>query len=444
MNEETNTKIDKHIKAKICVQNVSYYHSVAKVYNLSSVSSFTTSYIARCFTMVVDTQNFLHLDFEVVAKILKSSDLNIHTEVEVFNAAVKWINHNIDKRRNYSKKLLSTVRLPLLSDTAFEYILGIGLSAIENRKFAKELKGILLDQDISYQNKSNDYYKSRYCNQNKFNLLIFGAFKKDLEYDEKTFEINYQIDAGNFTNAQVLPLMIRKRDNFEAVTVKGEVYVIGGSKIVEKYSPNTNTWSKVANMFDNRNYFCCCAFIDKIFVIGGVVWKTKTNKTVVNTCLQFSTKNKKWKQAAGMEQARHLADSAVYKGNIVVAGGEGIENIPLKTVESYGVFSGKWSRMPDMINGRSGKGLLAVRNKLFATSFPWEVYDDECGKFVEIKIPFDVVPHRQVSVGSRIVVVGNYSESVFAYDVDKGKWSEEKCEVTEDLHKCSIAKLPWY
>ena len=442
IDEETNTKISKHIKAKISVQNVPFYHSIAKVYNLSSVSSFSTSYIARCFTMVVDAQNFLYLDFEVVAKILKSSDLNIHTEVEVFNAAINWINNNIDRRRKYSKKLLSIVRLPLVSDTAFEYILGKGLSVIKNRKLAKELKEILLDQKISYQDESNSYYKSRYCNQNKFNLIIFGAFKKYLEYDEETLKINYQIDANDFTNAKVLPPMIRRRDYFEAVTVNGEVYVFGCSKIVEKYSPRTNAWSKVTYMFDNRNYYCCCAFMDDIFVIGGLVWKPR--KTVVNTCLRFSTKKKRWYKVAGMKQARHYMDCAVYKGNVIVAGGQEIENISLKTVECYDAFSDKWSQMPDMINGRSGRGLLAVKNKLFAMNFSLEVYDDQCGKFVKLKTPFFVVPHRQVAIGSRIVVVGHYSKSVFAYDVDGGEWSEEKCEVTKDLHIYSCAKLPWY
>ena len=38
-------------------------------------------------------------------------------------------------------------------------------------------------------------------------------------------------------------------------------------KTFEKYSLFGNTWSKVADIQDDRNRFC--AFMDKIFVIGG-------------------------------------------------------------------------------------------------------------------------------------------------------------------------------
>ena len=53
--------------------------------------------------MVVETQNFLHLDFSLVAKILVSSKLDIHSEVEVFNAVVTWVEHNSEERSKYEK-----------------------------------------------------------------------------------------------------------------------------------------------------------------------------------------------------------------------------------------------------------------------------------------------------------------------------------------------------
>ena len=52
--------------------------------------------------MVVETQNFLHLDLSNVAKILASSELNIHSEVEIFNAVITWLKHNIEERIKYA------------------------------------------------------------------------------------------------------------------------------------------------------------------------------------------------------------------------------------------------------------------------------------------------------------------------------------------------------
>ena len=83
--------------------------------------------------------------------------------------------------------------------------------------------------------------------------------------------------------------MKEERINFEAVNLKGEVYVFSGYKkdsvtvmmSVEKYSTSFNTWNKVADMFDKREYFCACAFMDKIFIIGAYFNKSHN---VTNSC----------------------------------------------------------------------------------------------------------------------------------------------------------------
>ena len=80
-------------------------------------------YTERCFPIVIETKNFFHLDFNLVVKILASSELNIHSEVEVLNAAINWLKHNIEERNKYAKQLLLKVRLPLLSEHALKYVL---------------------------------------------------------------------------------------------------------------------------------------------------------------------------------------------------------------------------------------------------------------------------------------------------------------------------------
>ena len=99
---------------KISVENAATFYTLAKLFNLLSANKFSLNYIERCFPMVVETKNFIHLDFSLVAKILASSELNIHTEVEIFNAAFTWLKHNIEERSKYAKQLLLKVRLSLL------------------------------------------------------------------------------------------------------------------------------------------------------------------------------------------------------------------------------------------------------------------------------------------------------------------------------------------
>ena len=91
LKKDKNLEIFDFVKDKISKNNVLTFYSLAKLYKLGNISESSLLYIERCFQMIVETQNFLHLDFSIVAKILASSELNIHSEVEVFNSELESI-----------------------------------------------------------------------------------------------------------------------------------------------------------------------------------------------------------------------------------------------------------------------------------------------------------------------------------------------------------------
>ena len=153
-----------------------------------------------------------------------------------------------------------------------------------------------------------------------FNILIFGG--RNWKSGNFVGWVN-QFGASNFKNYKVHPPMKQKRTESSAVRVKGDVFVFGGRdendvwiNSVEKYSPFTETWSKVADVCDDRRFYCACAFMDKIIFVGG-----SKNGTTTSSCLQFDTKHTSWKEIAGMKEARSNAACAVFQERVVVAGG---------------------------------------------------------------------------------------------------------------------------
>ena len=243
--------------------------------------------------------------------------------------------------------------------------------------------------------------------------------------------------------------MKKKRKCSKAVCVKGDVYLFGGDDSftlimsVEKYSYSSNTWNIVADMYDDRDSFCACAFMDNIFIIGGIkTWNSKSN-------LQFNTKQNDWKEVAEMKEARSSAACTVYEGNVIVAGGWDNEINKMRSVESYDALSDKWSSMPNMVKGKWGHSLVVVNNKLYVVGLgkqTCEVYNSYCKKFVAIKSP--QVDHLRlnhaISIGNKIFAFQNVTSSILCYDVDKDEWSEESCEVTNNISLFSCVKLPLY
>ena len=444
------TKISECIEDQINVQSVSTFYQIAKVYNLTSLARLSLSYIERCFPMVVETKNFLELQFNLVANILASSELSVHSELEIFNAVNEWMRHNFDNRGKFAKDLLLKVRLPLLSDHVLKYLVNKSSSFLENNECVEILKAVSYDKESFFRNKATKYYVNRYCNQKKFNILICGG--RNVEHHTVN-DVN-QIDGSDFNNVKVFPSMAKERYDSEAVCLKGEVYIFGGFDNVdlitsiEKYSPSANTWNEIAYMFDNRQAFCACTFMENIYVIGGCYYADE-EWTVTKSCLQFDTKDNNWKEVAAMNEAKDSVACAVFEGKIVVSGGCDNNNDKLNTVESYDVIADKWSSMPNMIGSKSLHSLVVVRNNLFVIGFgddTCEVLEKNNKKFVALKsslVEF-VDLNKTISIGNKILVYRNNTATILSYDVDKNEWSEESCKVTKHLEYYSRVKLPRY
>ena len=445
-------KMSEFVRYKLDGQNVLINYRLSKSFNLTSLCKTTFNYIERSFTSLAKTENFYELEFTEVLKILKSPKLLITSEIEVYKSADRWIAYKKNRERSkFAKPLLLTVRFPLLSDYTLKYLLDKSSSFSEIDACIEILKEISKSKDIFFRNMPSSYYTSRYCNQEYFDILVCGG----REWSGKAVGNVCQFNVTDL-NANAFPSMAEERYHSKAVCVNQEVYIFGGYDCqpimsVEKFSPSTNTWIKVADMFDDREFFCACAFMDNIFIIGG----GKHNRegyallevTLNEFCLHFLTKDCEWNEVAGMNQSRKAAECAVFEEQIIVCGGSDANNVQLDSVESYDVLANTWSPMPSMVAARSFHSLVVVRNKLFVIGEgldACEVFDKSSNKFIALKFPKWIGFNNALSVGNKIVIIQNESDVVDCYDVDKNEWSEESCNVTNYLENFACVKTSRY
>lgn len=74
----------------------------------------STSYTSQHFMQVCKNQEFNQLNVEQLATLLKSDDLNVSTEQDVFHALIAWVQFDFAAREKYIPELLGLIRLPLL------------------------------------------------------------------------------------------------------------------------------------------------------------------------------------------------------------------------------------------------------------------------------------------------------------------------------------------
>ena len=441
------------IKNKLNIKNGVALYQVAKLFNIPDLYKAMFSYIERCFTMVAETNSFLELDYNIISYIVSSSGLLITTEVEVFNAADSWLSHDITERRKFAKNLLLKVRLTLLSDHALTHLLN------KSSSLTRSIESRALIENVLDGNKSNIYYTRRYCNQNNFNVVnyegLLGTNRMDF-YKNIT-----QFDTNSFKTVNVLPSMTKTLRHSKAVCLKGEIYVLRDlpthlfdrNLAFEKYSAETNTWNEVASIsiWDGRKGYGVCAFMDKIFIIGGWYeiygYEGFYDYADTNSCLQFDTKNNSWKEVVGMNEARSYNACAVFEGRIVVSGGRSRDDMHgSNSVEVYDVFANKWSFMPKMTRRRGNHKMRNVRNKLFVIgerTNPCEVFDKTSMKFVALKSPEFTYSPYVVSIGRNIYVFRENSLT-YCYDLKKNEWSTDTCKATYNTIDFSYVKLNWF
>ena len=438
LNDDVRREIYKWIQDKINVNSVAPIYYTSQLFSLSKPS---LCFIERWFPMFVDSRKFLDLDVMSVAKILSSSNLNVDSELQVFNAADAWlaVNINLGGGRKHVNYIFSKIRFSLLSNPALNYISNNSMCL--NADFG----GANLDvKEILHSNKHSSNH--RYCNQTNFDIIICGGFGEDGYSVSKVRSIN----SNKKYRANVLPQLQEGRKFSKVVYIKGEIYLFGGLDedeehimSIEKYSPSTNSWKTVAGMSYGCSGFSACSFMDKVYIIGGNCGH------VCSSCFEFDIKNKRCIEHSSMNEARAAAACAVFQGRVVVSGGKDPADQWLNTVEAYDHVEDSWSQMPNMIERRYNNESVAIKNKLFVVggeSPTCEVFDSTCGKFVLLKSPPTFIDYLHpiygfASIDGTLVAIGA-SEFILFYDVAKDKWTKQLLGVTKDIEHFCCVKVP--
>ena len=448
LDESISNHASKCIRDKVTALNCIPCLSFSKLFRLKKIYKMSLRIIERWFTTVADSEDFLELDFACVSAILNSSELLIDSELQVFNVMAAWLNHKCIVRNKHAKYLLQRVRLSLLTVPALKNILDKNLWISENDECTDVINEAIRNKNQLHSSAVKSI--NRCCSQKNFNMLFVSGMnskshivRNAFTIDATNITLNYQYYVNN------LPHIKHGRKYSKIFCVKGEVYVIGGFDnkknqvmAVKKYSPDTNTWNIITHMYDNREGFCACSFIDSIYVLGGL--------RETNYCLVFNTIHKTWKQIARMNEARCGASCVVFEGRIVVSGGFNNNDGDLNTVKVYDHIDDSWKNMPNMIEERCYHYSVAIKNKLFVVrglpSINLEVFDSCFNKFVLIKNYPEIFELSYVSkvtsLGNKMVIFCSANRSVFVYDVKKDVWSKNIFVLPQQTNYFSCLKIP--
>ena len=431
---------------KMNCENACFYLQLSQLFNVPSLHDASLKYIERNFELVVATENFSNLQAKRVVEILSSSHLIVTSEMEVFNAAFKWVN---DRNCANEMEVFSAVRLKILTTSALDYILREKLSFSKHSssytmyKKEREKRSKILQNICAFRG------INRYCSQEQFDIVFYGL--ENFKYNQRArIKPNIGLDFSNLIDIKTSD--DTHREERFAVVVGKTVYLVGIAAKKPKPSlsvPQTNPVGEARTFVEvpllkRHIHFCVCLYMAEIYVFGGI----SDDAAAGRKCSAYNPVTGQWSEKAFLKDARLLSACAVYRGRIVVSGGYDPRAIK-KSVEAYDCHADEWSSMPDMIQGKCDHASVAVKTKLYVISADrgneCEVFDCSSNCFTRIaKYPkshytLDSIGCKTVVIGSRIIFFNRKSNSMISYDVESEAWLVvENCfeERTDDEINC--------
>ncbi|XP_015783784.1 uncharacterized protein LOC107361462 [Tetranychus urticae] len=158
---------------------------VSKLVNSESIERF----ICRHFLLIANTNTFLEYPVEIIEAILKL-DLMVHSEYQIFESIMEWVNKKADYRKEFLPKLLDCVRWSFM-----------GLDDLSKVKDNELIKILPNFDSIITSNADCEFNRSR---QNFFISIqeIDGAVLRIKTFDNEFFCLSI----GDFTRDDTMPL----------------------------------------------------------------------------------------------------------------------------------------------------------------------------------------------------------------------------------------------
>ncbi|XP_077290268.1 kelch-like protein 23 [Arctopsyche grandis] len=361
------------------------------------------------FNTLCKITDFLNLPVSIVSEILKSNELNVASEEDVFKSLKLWVNFDDENRRSELLNLMSSVRLTLIPvQRLITEIIPYCYSSLDCMIIVnKAMQSMLLRNPQSphrrdvhrkgtyklavvgswmihqntidiYDAEQDTWTQSKDIGINKWGyglvlvdncIMIIGGFSSN------TSKI---VECIDLKDGQKYPLQPLNDARYGLVAValnqdhSTDVYVICGARSwdvplnsVERWNSKKRIWeTDIAPTLQALLLPCASVINGRIYMTGGYTFIDKQHRSI-NEVQMYVPETNTWSYRAPMIQERAEHKSVVMNGKLYVVGGYIIQSTTyIENVESYDPEANLWTSFCNLPGPRLGANLCVFQNKL--------------------------------------------------------------------------------
>ncbi|MGH0135735.1 UNVERIFIED_CONTAM: hypothetical protein FKN15_050779 [Acipenser sinensis] len=349
---------------------------------------FTENYIHVHFLEVCAGEEFLGLAKAQLVKILRSEELRIEDEYQVFIAAMNWVLKDVPRRKKHVVEVLDPVRFPLLSpQRLFKYIEGEA-SYHRPRGRAPEVS----HTQYSSSSITSRYSKIRPRRKARKYLYAIGGYTRlqgGRWSDSRALSCVERFDSFSQYWTTVSSLH-QARSGLGVAVLEGMIYVIGGEKdsmifdCAERYDPVTKQWAAVASLNFPRCGVAVCSCHGALYALGGWI-----GSEIGKTMERYDPTDNKWEIVGSMAVPRYYFGCCELQGEK--------DSMIFDCAERYDPVTKQWAAVASLNFPRCGVAVCSCHGALYALG-GW--IGSEIGKTME---RYDPTDNKWEIVGSMAV-----------------------------------------
>lgn len=450
MIESLKSKASLFLEESIDVSNCLALESFASRYNCESLKQAAVTFTRQHFVAVATSSDFQSLDVQKLEELLSDDKINVAREEDVYEAAVRWVKHDLASRECSLPELLKCVRLFSMSKYALRQIL-------DEEELVKNslpcMKTIVSGMDYFL-------FPDRYQNISLKPRLSLGEYE-DVVILSGGMNANNEKSSGTHFFVLSTKKWIKSQlsmpqscSNHGAAVCGGILYVIDGSSHhvrVYSFDPKQMKWNSTEHKTGKHNYFKDCSvttFNEELYVIGG-------NENFYKIVRVYNPVLNEWKEVAPMKTGRAGHCAVVLQKHIYAIAGY-YQSVCHKSVECYNPSTDQWQEIPSLSKARRFAAAAVSNGKIivvggFSAMAPSQTIESSCEMFNPSTTEWSLVSSPAipraacgiVSFDDMIYLFGGRHEghlmkTVERFDVKRNEWRD--IAVMPIVQQCSFLK----
>ena len=454
------------------------YLRLADMYGHVAGQSGILDFIAKNCLLIKEREEFWNLPYECFSQILQNDDLGVSSEADVLRIALKWVQHDLERREDFLLKLLLPVRLPLIPE---EDIFG-QLKKIETLSTYTQVyeyvqcnRSPARDGDISNSPRSS--FRRSYCTES----AIFCVKYTRSEGEGNPCCLVRGQSPPQLTERVPLENLPKSLENCTATVVDNYVFVSGGNIVGQRLTSTemyrfdmfTQKWMQMASMGVGRSLHGAAGLQNKMIIVGGHVTTdiSLPRGDSTDSVEVYRVRENVWQTMNPFPYKVCNLQACTVKNKMYTCGGT-VDIEPRPRINSYRLHmyddvNDKWIERSSMHAKKQWHVMHALRGQIYVfggvssqdaefiphanLNFQFanmaEVYDPEVNQWTVLAFPSHMQAVQALQrpmwgsfhIGNTLYFVAR--KKLIVYNTDTGVWRLRDCEQA-DVGELAMVRVP--